>query len=83
METDEKSNKSKTSNKHGGLGLGKFGTSKKEKEFNFGKDEFLKLEAERKQVEFDASFECANLESVRRKKKGEYDIFIRSDSNSN
>ena len=38
METDEKSNKSKTSNKRGGLGLGKFGTNKKEKEFNFGKD---------------------------------------------
>lgn len=31
---------------------------------------------------FDADFESGNLESVRRRKKGEYDVFIRNDSNS-
>ena len=31
---------------------------------------------------FDADFEGGNIECVRRRKKGEYDVFIRNDSNS-
>ena len=79
----DKSIKSKgeKSQKDLNLGLGKQKTDKKEKKFNFGKDEYLRLQAERNQVVFDADFEGANLECVRRRKRGEYDIFIRCDSN--
>ena len=70
------------SRSHSRGGLGKFNSNKKEKDFNFGKEEYLKLQAERNQVVFDADFESGNLESVRRRKRGEYDVFIRSDSNS-
>ena len=39
------------------------------------------MQAEKNVVTFDADFECANIEQIRRKEKGVYDIFVRADSN--
>ena len=56
-------------------------STKKEKDFNFGKEEYDKWLAARSQVLFDADFESANIEQVRLREKGVYDIWIRNDSN--
>ena len=34
-------------------------------------------------VTFDADFECANVDQIRRKSMNVYDVFIRNDSNGN
>ena len=63
------------------LGAGGRRSSRDEKEFGFGKAEWEKMQATKFVVRFDADFESANLEQVRRKAKGVYDVFIRNDSN--
>ena len=34
-------------------------------------------------VSFDADFECANVDQIRRKSANVYDVFIRNDTNGN